>query len=47
MALGGQGLAAATPLELYAALRRVRERHRATLWLLGQQRDWDAIVLAV
>lgn len=45
MALGGRSLAAATPNELYAALRRVRERHRATLWLLGQQRDWDEILL--
>jgi hypothetical protein len=46
MALGGASLATATPRELYAGLRRVRERHRATLWLLGQQRDWDAIVMA-
>lgn len=45
MALGGRSLADAAPLELYAALRRVRERHRATLWLLGQQRDWDEILL--
>ncbi|MEZ5487161.1 MAG: DUF4272 domain-containing protein [Steroidobacteraceae bacterium] len=45
LALGGRSIAAATPQELYAALRRIRERHHATLWLLGQARDWDAINL--
>ena len=33
------------PFLKIAALRRIRERHRATLWLLGQARDWDAIDL--
>ena len=45
LALAGQSICAAPPAALLAALRRIRERHRATLWLLGQARDWDAIDL--
>ena len=45
LALDGQPVTAAPPAALLAALRRIRERHRATLWLLGQARDWDAIDL--
>jgi hypothetical protein len=47
LALGGGPIAAASPPELLSALRRIRERHRATLWLLGQARDWDAIDLSL
>ena len=47
LALGGRPIAAASPPELLSALRRIRERHRATLWLLGQARDWDAIDLSL
>jgi hypothetical protein len=42
LVLGGVPLSAATPQGLFAALRRAQERHRALLWLLGQQRNyWD------
>lgn len=42
LALDGAPLSAATPQGLFAALRRTQERHRALLWLLGQQRNyWD------
>ena len=42
LALGGVALSAVTPHGLFAALRRAQERHRALLWLLGQQRNyWD------
>lgn len=47
LALAGRSIAAATPQQLLAGLRRMRERHRAILWLLGQQRDWDAIDLSL
>jgi len=42
LALGGVPLAAVTPQALFDALKRAQERHRALLWLLGQQRNyWD------
>lgn len=43
LALQGRSLAEASAQQLLAAWQRVRERHHATLWLLGQQRDYDAI----
>jgi Domain of unknown function (DUF4272) len=43
LALGGRSIAVATPPVLLAAWQRIRERHRATLWLLGQHRDYDAV----
>ncbi|MCU0759401.1 MAG: DUF4272 domain-containing protein [Steroidobacteraceae bacterium] len=47
LALDGGPIAAASPQQLLAGLRRLRARHRAILWLLGQQRDWDAIELSL
>jgi hypothetical protein len=46
LALDGQPIAAVTDPQLLAGLRRLQARHRAILWLLGQQRDWDAIELS-
>ena len=43
LALGGVTIGAASPAVLLSAWQRVRERHRATLWLLGQHRDYDAV----
>jgi Domain of unknown function (DUF4272) len=43
LALGGRSIVAASPAVLLAAWQRVRERHRATLWLLGQHRDYEAV----
>ncbi len=43
LALGGRSIGEASAPQLLAAWERVRERHRATLWLLGQQRDYDAV----
>jgi hypothetical protein len=43
LALGGRSIDVASPGTLLAAWQRVRERHRATLWLLGQHRDYDAV----
>ncbi len=45
LALGGRSIAEASAPQLLAAWERIRERHRATLWLLGQQRDYDAVEL--
>ncbi len=47
LALEGVPLAAVTPQVLFGALRRAQERHRALLWLLGQQRNyWDVTLPA-
>jgi len=43
LALGGRTIGMASPETLLAAWQRIRERHRATLWLLGQHRDYDAV----
>ena len=43
LALGGRAIGQASPAVLLAAWQRIRERHRATLWLLGQHRDYDAV----
>ncbi len=43
LALGGRPIGTLSAPTLLAAWERVRERHRATLWLLGQQRDYDAV----
>jgi len=45
LALGGRPISAAPAPALLAAWERIRERHRATLWLLGQHRDYDAVEL--
>ncbi len=41
--IGGQSLADLPPAALLATLRRARARHRAALWLLGQQREFADI----
>lgn len=47
LALAGVALADVRPQELFGALRRAQERHRALLWLLGQQRNyWDVTLPA-
>jgi hypothetical protein len=43
LALGGRSIAEASAPALLAAWQRIQARHRATLWLLGQQRDYDAV----
>ena len=43
LALGGRSIGEISPPQLLAAWERIRERHRATLWLLGPQRDYDAV----
>ena len=45
LALAGAALRAVDGATLFAALRRVQERHRALLWLLGQQRDYWSVAL--
>jgi hypothetical protein len=43
LALGGCPIGQASAPALLAAWQRMQARHRATLWLLGQQRDYDAV----
>jgi len=43
LALAGEDIDKAGPSTLLAALQRVQGRHRATLWLLGQHRDFRSV----
>ncbi len=43
LALDSRPIGVAPAPVLLAAWQRIRERHRATLWLLGQHRDYDAV----
>lgn len=45
LGLDGQPLRQLDGSALFAALRRLQERHRALLWLLGQQRDYWSVAL--
>lgn len=45
LAIGGLALRELAPVQLFATLRRVQERHRAALWLLGQDRAYWQVAL--
>jgi hypothetical protein len=45
LAIAGRALRELDPVMLLAALRRVQERHRALLWLLGQNRAYAEVAL--
>jgi len=45
LAIGGLALRELAPVQLFATLRRVQERHRAALWLLGQERAYWQVAL--
>jgi hypothetical protein len=45
LAIDGVSLRELAPMRLFATLRRVQERHRAALWVLGQQRDYWQVAL--
>jgi len=45
LAIRGRALRDLAPAALFATLRRVQERHRAALWVLGQQRDYWQVAL--
>jgi hypothetical protein len=45
LAIGGRRLRELTPAMLFATLRRLQERHRAALWVLGQQREYWQVAL--
>jgi hypothetical protein len=45
LAIGGRALRELTPAMLFATLRRLQERYRAALWVLGQQREYWQVAL--
>lgn len=45
LAIDGLALRDLAPAQLFATLRRVQERHRAALWLLGQDRAYWQVAL--